>query len=102
MTLLRQRLIDELDLRGLATNTKRNYVYWVHQLAKYYHRSPDQITDQEIRKDSPGITRKQFMYNLSRSSYEKAWGATYRKPTVWSRMLATVAKYVLLHTLIGS
>ena len=50
MTLLRQRLIDELDLRGLATNTKRNYVYWVHQLAKYYHRSPDQITDQETKE----------------------------------------------------
>jgi len=28
-----------MDLRGLATSTKRNYVHWVYQLAKYYHRS---------------------------------------------------------------
>lgn len=49
MTPLRQRLIDELDLRGLATNTKRNYVYWVYQLAKFYHRSPDQISDLELK-----------------------------------------------------
>jgi site-specific recombinase XerD len=49
MTPLRQRLIDELDLRGLTTNTKRNYVYWVHQLAKHYDRSPDQISDLELK-----------------------------------------------------
>jgi integrase/recombinase XerD len=38
-----------MDLRGLATSTKRNYVNWVRDLAKYYHRSPDQIADQEIK-----------------------------------------------------
>lgn len=49
MTTLRQRLIDEIDLRGLASSTKYNYVHWVYELAKHYHRSPDQITDQEIK-----------------------------------------------------
>ena len=33
-----------------------------------------QIKSQEIRKEAPGITRKKFLYNLSRSSYEKNWG----------------------------
>jgi hypothetical protein len=47
-----------------------------------------QIKSQEIRKDAPGITRKKFLYNLSRSSYEKNWGATYQRPGVQSRMLA--------------
>src|SRR5687768_11456631 len=49
MTPLRQKLIDEMDLRGLAASTQRNYVHWVYQLAKYYNRSPDQIADQEIK-----------------------------------------------------
>jgi integrase/recombinase XerD len=49
MTPLRQRLIDEMDLRGLATSTKNNYVHWVHELAKHYHRSPDQIADHEVK-----------------------------------------------------
>lgn len=49
MTPLRQRLIDEIDLRGLSDNTKRNYVHWVGRLATHYHRSPDQITDEEIK-----------------------------------------------------
>jgi len=53
-----------------------------------------QIKAQGIRKDAPGITRKKFMYNLSRSSYEKNWGATYQKPTVWPRMLAAFFRIV--------
>jgi hypothetical protein len=47
-----------------------------------------QIRGPEIRKDAPGITRKKFLYNLSRSSYEKNWGAAYQRPGVRSRMLA--------------
>ncbi len=47
-----------------------------------------QLKRQEIRKDDPSITRKKFLYNLSRSSYEKEWGATYQKPGIRSRMLA--------------
>jgi integrase/recombinase XerD len=49
MTPLRQKLIDELDLRGLAASTKNNYIHWVAQLAQHYHRAPDQITDPEIK-----------------------------------------------------
>jgi hypothetical protein len=49
-----------------------------------------QIRKQEIRKDAPSTTRKTFLYNLSRSSYEKNWGATYKQPGIRSKMLATV------------
>ena len=47
-----------------------------------------QIKSQEIRKEVPGITRKKFLYNLSRSSFEKSWGATYQRPGIRSRILA--------------
>ncbi len=47
-----------------------------------------QLKSQEIRKDAPSITRKKFLYNLSRSSYEKNWGTTYQKPGIRSKMLA--------------
>ncbi len=46
-----------------------------------------QLKGPEIRKDAPGTTRKQFLYNLSRSSYEKNWGATYQKPGIRSKLL---------------
>src|SRR5205809_7180938 len=47
-----------------------------------------QIKGQEIRKDVPGITRRKFLYNLSRSSYEKNWSNTYQRPGTRSKMLA--------------
>jgi hypothetical protein len=47
-----------------------------------------QIKHQEIRKDAPSVTRKTFLYNLSRSSYEKTWGATYKRPGIRSKVLA--------------
>jgi hypothetical protein len=46
-----------------------------------------QLKSQEIRKDAPSITRKKFLYNLSRSSYEKNWGSTYQKPGIRSKIL---------------
>jgi hypothetical protein len=47
-----------------------------------------QIKKQEILKDAPGTTRKKFLYNISRSSYEKNWGTTYPKPGRRSMVLA--------------
>src|SRR5579872_4777233 len=47
-----------------------------------------QIKSQELRKDAPSMTRKKFLYNLSRSSFEKNWGTSYQKPGIRSRMLA--------------
>ena len=49
-----------------------------------------QIKKQEIRKDAPSVTRKNFLYNLSRSSYEKHWGSTYQRPGIRSKVLAFV------------
>ena len=53
-----------------------------------------QIKGQEIRKDVPSMTRKKFLYNLSRSSYEKNWGATYQRPGIRSRTLAAFFQFV--------
>ena len=47
---LRQRLLDDLQLHGLAPKTQDAYVRAVRQLAEYYHRSPDQISEEELRQ----------------------------------------------------
>lgn len=49
MTILRQKLIDELEVRGLSRNTQEAYVGVVHRLARHYRRPPDQISEQELR-----------------------------------------------------
>ncbi len=51
-----------------------------------------QLRKQEIRRDEPSLTRKTFLYNLSRSSYEKDWGNTYEKPGIRSKILAFVLR----------
>ena len=53
-----------------------------------------QIKKQEIRKDAPSITRKNFLYNLSRSSYRKNWGSTYRRPGIRSKILAVLFRFL--------
>ena len=49
MTPLRQKLIDEIQLRGCSIHTQDSYVRSVAGLARFYHRSPDQIGDDEIK-----------------------------------------------------
>jgi integrase/recombinase XerD len=49
MTTLRQKLIDELEVRGLSRSTQVSYIGTVYRLAQYYHRAPDQISDHEVR-----------------------------------------------------
>jgi integrase len=49
MTILRQKLIDELELRGMSRSTQESYVGIVSMLARHYWRSPDLISDEELR-----------------------------------------------------
>jgi hypothetical protein len=46
------------------------------------------LKEGEIERDMPGMTRKKFLYNLSRASYEKEWGKDYRKPGFGEKFLA--------------
>jgi integrase/recombinase XerD len=50
MTALRQKLTDELDLRGFFIHTKQNYIDAVYRLARHYGRSPDQLSDEELKR----------------------------------------------------
>lgn len=49
MTELRQRMLEDLRLRGLAPRTQEAYVRAVRQLAAHFHKSPDQISEEELR-----------------------------------------------------
>jgi integrase len=49
MTPLRQRLIEELVLRGYSPKTSEAYVYAVACLAQHYGRAPDALSDDELR-----------------------------------------------------
>jgi integrase/recombinase XerD len=50
MTELRKRMIETLQLRGMSERTQEAYVRAVRQLADHYHKSPDLITEEELRQ----------------------------------------------------
>ena len=50
MTRLRQRMIEDMQLRGLSEGTQRVYVTAVRQLAEHYGKSPDCIDEEELRQ----------------------------------------------------
>ena len=50
MTPLRQRLIEDLQLRGMSARTPERYVRAVRQLAEHYHPSPDCLTEEDLRQ----------------------------------------------------
>jgi len=47
---LRQRMIDDMTVRNLAPNTMLCYLKQVHYLARYFHRSPEQLSPEDIRE----------------------------------------------------
>ena len=49
MTALRQRMTEDLQLRNYASGTIVAYVAHVSWLAKYYHKSPDQLNQEQVR-----------------------------------------------------
>lgn len=48
----------------------------------------------EIQRDVPSMTRKKFLYNISRASYEKNWGKDYRGPTAGEKFLALLFRLI--------
>lgn len=47
---LRKRMIEDMQLHGFAPKTQLSYVRSVEKLVRYCRKSPEQITDEEIRR----------------------------------------------------
>ncbi len=50
MTPLRQKMIEDMQLRGLAERTQQSYVAAVEGLARYYGQSPAELGEGELRQ----------------------------------------------------
>jgi len=48
MTPLRQEMIKAMELRNLFKHTKRNHLGSVDRLSRYYNKSPDQLTKEQV------------------------------------------------------
>ena len=50
MTGLREKMMEDMQLHGYAATTRQSYADVVGGLAKHYQRSPDQLSEDDIRK----------------------------------------------------
>jgi integrase/recombinase XerD len=50
MTRLRQRFIEDMQLRGLAPTTQRSYLHYVSDFANFYHTSPEHLDLEAVRQ----------------------------------------------------
>jgi Zinc dependent phospholipase C len=84
---LKKLLVDEERVIGSYRNAVRNIIPKATRIA--WHLKKD-----DIEHDLPGMTKKKFLYNLKRASFEKEWGKDYQKPTSGDKFLAFI--YLLL------
>lgn len=68
MTQLRQRMLEELQRRNYSTGTIRLYLRHVAAFAQHFHRSPDQLGAEEIRRYQLFLIREK---KLAWSSYKQ-------------------------------
>lgn len=50
MTPLRKRMIEDMQLNGLSKGTQEAYISAIRQLAEHFGKSPDCITEEELRQ----------------------------------------------------
>lgn len=80
MTALRNRMLEDMQIRNLALNTQTSYLLQVSQFARYFGKSPELLGREEIRayqlyltqekKLSPGsitiaVSALRFLYNVT-------------------------------------
>ncbi len=58
MTLLRQRMLEEMQIRNFSENTQESYLMQVSLFARYFQRSPDGLGPENIRSYQVYLTNE--------------------------------------------
>src|ERR1700756_3377429 len=53
-----------------------------------------QTHKKNLMHETPNFAKRKFLYQLSRSDYEKEWGKDYIKPGIGTRTLSTLLRYM--------
>ncbi len=77
-------LTDVFSDLDLALST---YRHTVSGLLPRMTRVAWDMSKSDLMKAQPGVTRRKFVYNLSKASYHKEWDRRYEKPGIGDRIL---------------
>jgi hypothetical protein len=80
------------DVFGSLDLALGSYRYSVSNIIPGMTRVAWQLKRDSVVKEIPGITKRKFLFNLSRSSYEKEFGTEYHRPGFRTRLVTWVMK----------
>lgn len=86
-----------LGLKSVLSDEEKvlgSYRYDVSQVLPKATRIAWSLKKDEIMRDQPSMTKKKFLYNLSRASYQKNWGKKFQPPTLGERFFAFLARII--------
>jgi hypothetical protein len=72
MTPLRQRMIDDMQLRNFAPATQRNYIHYVAEFAKYFRLSPEHLDLEAVRQYQLHLVNERKLSPQSVNQYVSA------------------------------
>jgi len=84
-------LQDILTHENLAIGSFR---YSVSKLIPHMTQVALQTHKKELIHEIPNFAKKNFLYRLSRSDYEREWGRDYDKPGLGTRILSTILRCI--------
>ena len=86
-----------MDLKEVLTHEDLavgSYRFAVSRLIPQMTRVALQTHKKDVIHERPDFAKREFLYRLSRSNYEKEWGKDYVKPGVGTRILSTLLRYM--------
>jgi Zinc dependent phospholipase C len=84
--------IELKDVFGSLDLALGTFRYSVGSIIPGMTRVAWQLKKDQIAKEIPGVTKRKFLYNLSRSSYEKEWGTEYHRPGFRTRVVTWIVR----------
>ena len=84
--------IELKDVFGSLDLALGTFRYSVGSIIPGMTRVAWQLKKDQLAKEIPGVTKKKFLYNLSRSSYEKEWGTEYHRPGFRTRIVTWIVR----------
>jgi hypothetical protein len=84
-------LKDALPHQDLAIGS---YRWAISQLIPHMTKVALEVHKKEIMSETPNFAKRKFLYNLSRTKYEQAWGRSYQRPGFGTRFLVALLRLI--------
>jgi hypothetical protein len=86
--------IEMKDIFGNLDLAVGSFRYSVSSIIPGVTRMAWKLRKETLITEIPGITKKKFLFNISRSIYEKDWGIAYHRPGIRTRVVSWLLRIV--------